>query len=329
MRGIVPEIVESKDIKQANSLLNTSRSTGRIVGPTVAGVLVATLGGEWAIAIDATSFFIAAARMVQVNIPSHPLVAQNSVFQRYERGGRIIGDHPVGSGRSWEHLLRGTPFRWGYGKYLDHHCSAQFWFRRMGTHAESQGDRTLNCRLAILRFQLRRPLRDGMIAIAIAGLPMIVLGQGYVLPVLFLAALAGAGSTTFGNAWDTSLQQAVPHDMLSRVCAFDDFGSFITIPIDEILALPLADAFGYHTMAITGGLVFMVVALLPLSERLIRRMTPYDIQAPNPHRQRVTEFRQEDTDNVFRLGMTDFENDSTSLDSFVVLSTRRVIYAET
>ena len=45
MRGIIPEIVDSKDIKQANSLLNTSRSAAKIVGPTVAGVLVATVGG--------------------------------------------------------------------------------------------------------------------------------------------------------------------------------------------------------------------------------------------------------------------------------------------
>lgn len=46
MRGIIQEIVPQKDnIKQANSVLNATRSAAKIVGPTVAGILVATIGG--------------------------------------------------------------------------------------------------------------------------------------------------------------------------------------------------------------------------------------------------------------------------------------------
>ena len=86
MRGILPEIVDSRDIKQANSLLNTSRSAARIVGPAVAGILVATIGGGWGIAIDATSFFIAAVYMNQVRIPSHPSVVGSSLLQDMKEG---------------------------------------------------------------------------------------------------------------------------------------------------------------------------------------------------------------------------------------------------
>ena len=136
--------------------------------------------------------------------------------------------------------------------------------------------------LAMLRFQLRRPLRDCMIAVAVCGIPMIVLGQGYALPYLIIAAaLAGAGSTISGIAWDTSLQRAVPKDKLSRVCAIDDFGAYCTIPIGEILAVPLAEIFGCHTVTTVGGIVFIVAAILPLSERLVRQMTPENIRSLN------------------------------------------------
>ena len=98
MRGIIPDIVDSKDIKQANSLLNTSRSAAKIVGPTVAGVLVATVGGGWGIAIDAASFFIAAVCLTRVRIPSHSSVTEVHFSKIFARAGRT-SDVAVGSGR--------------------------------------------------------------------------------------------------------------------------------------------------------------------------------------------------------------------------------------
>lgn len=282
MRGIIPEIVDSKDIKQANSLLNTSRSAAKIVGPSVAGILVATLGGGWGIAIDAASFFIATVCMSRVRIPSHPSVADSSLLQEMREGWSYFRR------RRWIWSITAAfalmnPVQMGVWQVLGpiiakHTFGSAGWGLTLGIKAVG----LFIASLAMLRFQLRRPLRDGMIAIAVAGIPMIVLGQGYPLPYLMIAAaLAGAGSTISGIGWDTSLQQAVPKDKLSRVCSFDEFGSYIMIPIGEILAVPLADVFGYQTVATVGGIVFIVVALLPLSERLVRQMTPENIRSLN------------------------------------------------
>ncbi len=282
MRGIIPEIVNSKDIKQANSLLNTSRSAAKIVGPTVAGVLVATVGGGWGIAIDAASFFIAAVCLTRVRIPSHPSVTDSSLIQEMREGWSYFRR------RRWIWSITGAfalmnAVQMGVWQVLGpiiakNTFGSAGWGLTLGIKAVG----LLIASLAMLRFQLRRPLRDCMIAVAVSGIPMIVLGQGYALPYLIIAAaLAGAGQTISGIAWDTSLQQAVPRDKLSRVCAFDDFGSYITIPIGEILAVPLADIFGYHTVATVGGIVFIVASLLPLSERLVRQMTPENIRSLN------------------------------------------------
>jgi MFS family permease len=279
-RGIIPEIVDSRDIKQANSLLNTSSSAAKIVGPTVTGILVATLGGGWGIAIDAASFFIAFVCMTRVHIPVHPFVGDNSLLQNMREGWSYF------KRRRWIWSMTGAfalmnAVQMGVWQVLGpiiakNTFGSTGWGLALGVKAVG----LFIASLVMLKFQLRRPLRDGLIAVTTGGIPLIVLGQGYALPYLVIAAvLAGAGSTIVGIAWDTSLQQAVPQDKLSRVCAFDDFGAFITIPIGVLLAVPLADIFGYHAVATIGGIVFIVFALLPLSERLVRRMTSEDIQA--------------------------------------------------
>ncbi len=209
MRGIIPELVDSKDIKQANSLLNASRSAARIVEPTVAGILVATLGGGWGIAIDAASFFIAAVCMTRVRIPSHPVVTDHSLLEQMRDGWAYFRR------RRWIWLITGAfavmnPVQMGVWQVLGpiiakHTFGSAGWGLTLSIKAVG----LLAASLALLRFQLRRPLRDGMIAIAAAGLPMVILGQGYALPVLIIAAaLAGAGSTISGVAWDTSLPES-------------------------------------------------------------------------------------------------------------------------
>lgn len=281
MRGIIPEIVDRKDIMQANSLLNISRSAARIIGPTVAGVLAATVGGGMGIAMDAASFFIAAACLVRLRIPSRPPAADSTLLKDMRDGWAYFW------GRRWIWSITGAfavmnPVQMGVWQVLGpiiskHTFGAAGWGLTLSVKATG----LLMAGLALLRFRVRRPLRDGMIAVSVAGLPMIALGQGHSLAVLVAAAgLAGAGSAVSGISWDTTLQQAVPKDMLSRVCAIDDFGSYVTIPIGEMLAVPMAGAFGFQAVATAGGIIFMAVALLPLSVRSVRQMTPEDVQSP-------------------------------------------------
>lgn len=128
--------------------------------------------------------------------------------------------------------------------------------------------------LAMLRLPLEHPLRDGMMAISVSGLPLIILGQGYALPyLLIVAVIAGVGSSISGVSWDTTLQKAIPKDKLARVYAFDEFGSYITIPLGEVLAVPLAGIFGYQMVATIGGIIFILVALLPLLDLQVRKIT--------------------------------------------------------
>jgi MFS family permease len=280
MRGIIPEMVDSTDLKQANSLINTARSAARIVGPAAAGVLVATIGGGWGIAMDAASFFIAATCLTRVQLPSRASITKSSLIEEMREGWAYFRSRRW----IWSITLAFTlmnAVQMGVWQVLGPILAkSTFGSAGWGFTLSMKSVGLLIASLAMLKFQLRHPLRDSMIAVTASGIPMIVLGQGYALPYLIVAAvLAGAGSTIAGIGWDTSLQQAIPRDKLSRVCALDDFGSYIAIPIGEILAVPVAGVFGIHRVATIGAIVFIVVALFPLSERLVRQMTPEQIQS--------------------------------------------------
>ena len=54
--SIVPEIVPRELLPQANALARFVRPTVGLVGPALAGVVVATAGAGWAFVADAVSF---------------------------------------------------------------------------------------------------------------------------------------------------------------------------------------------------------------------------------------------------------------------------------
>jgi len=108
--------------------------------------------------------------------------------------------------------------------------------------------------LLALRFRPRRMLLVATIAIFF-GIPELV-ALGIPLPVLAIAGFAlltGVGIETFGVLWDTTMQQEIPTDKLSRVYSYDALGSFVLIPIGQAASGPVADAVGTRATLFGGG----------------------------------------------------------------------------
>jgi hypothetical protein len=89
----------------------------------------------------------------------------------------------------------------------------------------------------------------------------------------------GVGIEIFGVLWDTSLQQQIPHDRLSRVSSYDALGSFVCIPIGLSLAGPIADALGVETTLFLAAGVIVVATLLVLLVEDVRTLRRRDPQA--------------------------------------------------
>ena len=68
--GLLPEVVSTEQLQPANALRSSAVSTGEILGPLAAGVLVAAAGAGWAIAVDAVTFGVSAACLVMLRVPT-------------------------------------------------------------------------------------------------------------------------------------------------------------------------------------------------------------------------------------------------------------------
>lgn len=90
-------------------------------------------------------------------------------------------------------------------------------------------------------------------------LPSAALAVPAPIGVLCAAMLpAGTLVEVFGVSWMTALHQEIPEEKLSRVSAYDWFGSIALMPAATALAGPAEDAFG-RTAALWGCAALVVV----------------------------------------------------------------------
>ena len=138
------------------------------------------------------------------------------------------------------------------------------------------------------RVRLERPLLFGMFGVSLLGAPMIVMGlHPHTGAVMVAALVAGAGTELFGLGWNLAMQEHIPDDMLSRAYSFDALGSFVAIPIGQLLFGPLGVHFGIQQVILVGGLVYVAIAavtLLSPAVRDLRGSAPLLHQRPD-HRQ--------------------------------------------
>jgi hypothetical protein len=106
------------------------------------------------------------------------------------------------------------------------------------------------------------------------------------LPVVAVAAcafVAGLGLEVFGVLWDTTMQQEIPAEKLSRVYSYDALGSFVLVPVGLAVAGPVAAAVGTSEALLLAGAVNLAATLAVLGVRdvrTLRRRIP--VREPEP-----------------------------------------------
>jgi MFS family permease len=127
--------------------------------------------------------------------------------------------------------------------------------------------------LVAMRLRLHRMLFFGTACTGLLALPMLVLGAaprvGLLVPAAFVA---GLGLEQFGVAWETTMQEHIPADKLARVYSYDMVGSFIAIPIGEIVAGPVAEMAGIEATLVGAGMLVILSVAGMLSSRDVRHL---------------------------------------------------------
>jgi MFS family permease len=274
LSAIMPQLVPRGMLQSANVLQSMSRGALRVVGPSIAALLVVTVGPGWALAADAVTWLVASLLLIRVAVPRRVRDADaQSTFAELREG--------------WS-LFAGTTWLWvivlAFGVLNAIHNGAlltlgpvvakdtigeQGWGYILS--AESLG--LLAMTAVMLRRRLERPLFYGMLAIATAGFPMVVLGAApELLPLVVLAFVAGAGIELFSLGWTLAMQEHIEERMLSRAYSYDALGSFVAMPIGQLAYGPLALAFGYGEVLIVSGIVYTAICLLTLVSASVRNL---------------------------------------------------------
>jgi MFS family permease len=271
--GLLPAIVAPERLHQANGLRATAMATGEILGPIVAGILVVSASPGWALGIDAVTFGISAAFLSRLRLPArvareavsflvdlregwqsfraHTWVwsfvacasVGNVLFGAWTVLGPVVADRELGGAAAWGAVLAA-----------------------MGAGGLAGG-------LIAMLAAPRRP----MLVVALTGsflaVPLALLAAGAPTPVLALGALASGASIMFGNTvWESTLQRHIPAGSLSRVSAYDWFGSTALKPVGLAVWGPLAALLGTHASLWLAFALLAATNLLLLAVPDIRRL---------------------------------------------------------
>jgi MFS family permease len=125
----------------------------------------------------------------------------------------------------------------------------------------------------LLRWRPRFALRVAAVALAVGSCQAVIIGSD--LPVLGIAAvelLAAIGVSTFFTLWETSLQEHIPEESLSRVSSYDYVASSGMMPIGMVVAGPVSQAVGIHATLTAMSVIGVLAAAGCLAVRSVRAL---------------------------------------------------------
>lgn len=267
--ALVPDTVPAALLRPANALLRLGLNAGGIVGASVGAVVIAVTGPGWGLVIDACAFAVAAVLFSRLHLPAPADAAPGgdgaSVWADLREGWREFASRRW----VWIVVLQFTVLNAAFvgATTVLGPVVADETFGRGGwgiVVAAQTAGLALGAVIA-LRWRPRRALGIGVAAMASAALPAAALGLAPTLPVLIVAfALGGLAIELFAIAWDQSLQAHIPRAALSRVYSYDMVGSFVAVPVGEVVVGPLAEA-GGATPVLLGCAAIIVVATVAAS----------------------------------------------------------------
>ena len=274
--GLTPMTVSAGRLQEANALRGMSMGLTQFAGPALAGILIVSVGPGYALAIDAASFGVSAFYLARLHLPPHVNLPPQSFGRDLLDGWRDF------TARSWVWLvvISASLGNMMGGVWLvlaavwikNGHGGAGAWTTILVVSAIGG----LVAGAAALRLRPQRPLLVGCIAVLPNSAPIIVLALKLPWQVLIVTALVtGFGNMLFNTLWETTLQQHIPGVSLSRVSAYDWFGSLLCEPIGVALAGVVAAGIGMSQtlwIAAAVDLVSVAALLAAPSVRHLRRV---------------------------------------------------------
>ncbi len=265
----IPNLVDQDDLVTANGRIQASYSAASIVGPVLAGVLVAFVPLATLMLLDALSFLLSAISIALVtisfNTDKNEQRGSKHILQDVTEGLRYVWSHPV---------LRNISLMMALVNFVSATEGAQlvlFAKQRLQASDTQVGLLYMAGSAGIVVLSLLAgPLRKrwtfskvALSALMLTGLFILGLSftRGY-WPALILVALAQGCGILF-NINTGSLRQAiVPNHLLGRVVSIASVLAWSAIPLGALLGGLLINQ--THNVALVYSLIGVLVILIPV-----------------------------------------------------------------
>lgn len=280
--GLTPHTVSRERLQTANALMSMSLSAAIVVGPVIGGLLVATVGAGWGLALDGLTFAVSAACLMRVRTSAGAAPAlRESVLSDLVSGWSEVRSRrwlcvAIADLALFQILVYPTFFVLGPLLAKEQLGGSAFW----GVVVAAWGVGSAVGGAVALRARPTRPLVCVFVTLCAAVPALIALGFASSQAVVVASAIpAGIAMTLTQVIWDTTLQQEIPSHVLSRVVAFDWAGSMALRPLGYVFVAPVAAAITAKWTLAGAAILILVAQAISVSAPSVRRL---ELRAPRP-----------------------------------------------
>lgn len=273
LRASLPNLVSATDLVGANSLLETTRQLGGIVGPGLAGALIAWVGLDAVFALDAVSYLVSGVLIRRATFaPQRRGEAGNLAREMAEGIRYLLRERTV---RSFALLGILSHLYWAAMPLV----APVFAQRVLGSGPAGYGALLSGLNVGMVASGLLLGLLPGRVrrgrlivaGYAGMGLSAALLSLTHTLwPAVAAFALSGAVAMLTVVPFFALLQERVPDQYRGRVFATDETLEHAVLPLFYALSGWLLDARGASFALLVVGAALMGVALLGIAQRPVR-----------------------------------------------------------
>ena len=263
-QAFIVELVPAEDLVSAAAINSTTYNLARVVGPAIAGIIVAAAGPGAAFAVNALSYVA-----VLIGLSRIQKVYQRRAFterQSIFTGLRFIASRPALAGLAWQMVLL-TVFAGSFIPILAVYASEVLGVGATGygllTSAVGVGAAIGAIGIGGMSGRFSRS-RIAVVAATVLGSAVILLALARSLSLaLAILACAGAAMASQGIVTATSLQLATPANLRGRVMAVYSFVVLGMAPLGAFQAGFVAEHLGAPaSIAISGAICLIGTAVL-------------------------------------------------------------------
>ena len=274
--GLIPQVAGPEHLQQANALMGLAQNAGTVIGPTLGGLLVVTVGPGAAIGVDAMTFLASAVFLIRMGAPPAQRAADAAAgFWAELRGGvaEVRRRRWIWSfmpALSTYHLVA-LPCVLALGPVIaDRELGgAGSW----AVVVTSFGIGTIVGALLSLRLRLERPMFACLLCFMGAACQPVIIGfAGSTGAIAAFELLAGIGVSAGFTLWETTLGREIPPHALSRVTSLDWFTTAGTMPLGFAAVAGVAAAIGTQTTMLVATLLVLALLGAALALGDVRRL---------------------------------------------------------